>query len=133
MPGYPPWATYKLSIHASPGHVVLAPGPKTVYYERRVARAGLTPNPSSCFIAGPDAADRLAFFESLAPGMKAVKYCESTSTDPMHADADIKQCVRDLRAQYRAFLNTLAHYALLSPDEVAALSRVRVRVSRAPE
>jgi hypothetical protein len=61
--GYPPWATYQLTTLGSTGNVVLALGPRPVYYERRVATAGSTPLGNSHDIDGPSTNDR---FEYLA-------------------------------------------------------------------
>jgi hypothetical protein len=129
-PGYPPWPTYRLSIYPRTALTVLAPGPRPVYYERRVASAGHTPGGDRCSSYGPRQEDRLALFEPWSKPMHINWLVEPLQKDKPVTDADVRRTMRDIQDRYRVLLNDLVRAGLLTADEARSLVPAKVRVER---
>ena len=138
-PGMPPWASYKLSPLASAGAILLATGPKPIYYERRVSRAGEGRYAGGLFVEGPSGGDRLDYIAALGnfhSDLPLSRY-EHRSV-AWHGQAalsrDIEAFREDMQARYARLLQMLVGAALLTEEEAATLpATVKIGVNDARE
>lgn len=65
-PGYPPHAEYRFALGPHPGLIVLAPGPRLVYYSRTVT-ANFQYGVSEVIIGGPTDNDRIEYLQKMTP------------------------------------------------------------------
>lgn len=127
-PGYPPWPAYSFGACATSGEVVLVAGPTSVCYQRRVATAGTSPAFTSSERSGPTAQDRLSYFATLAPGLRA----EESLAVAWRGEAALKTAtarfIDEIRANYGRLIEALVKSSWLTSDEAAALATPDIRV-----
>lgn len=133
-PGLPPWAVCRLNPFPHPGVVVLAPGPKPIYYRRSLAPAGQTPTASTVTIGGPNNSDRLEYVAKLLG--------REDSELPVHAaesfgvrrtataglNAELARIREDVQRRYTGLLRMLFDADLLAEAEARAFAVAPVDV-----
>jgi hypothetical protein len=72
-PGMPSWPSCRLTDSGRSGDRVLATGPTTIDYQRRVSEAGSGPSAGSFSVDGPSGADRLADIAALGLANRACR------------------------------------------------------------
>jgi hypothetical protein len=128
-PDYPPVAVYQLQLasEALPGNVLLAPGPRPVYYQRKVSsqpevdlrwRTSVSPDRRH--------EGRRGWILQLARGhhrdVFKVFISESvTWKDREHLDQEVERIQDRIRARYREIARCLEKDGLLSDKEAAGL------------
>ena len=125
-PGFPSIATYSLWDSPVRGAIVLAQGPQPIYYTREASPPDSIPSgPSSLGIEGPDARNRLKYFEELVEHWLPVEAVEEITLKWTTAER-LRTQVASHRArivrQYREMLQLAQKANLLSLEEAKGLA-----------
>jgi len=135
-PGYPPWTGYALRDCHQSGDVVVAPGPKPVCVTRQRTTAGSTGFIPTHLPSGPTDEDRLAYFESVLPGIEVVERDAVAWKDQEQLAADMARLVGVIREKHRTLLDRLQQRGWLTEEEAALLANPTIRevvVDRRPK
>jgi hypothetical protein len=125
--GLPPWATYQLTGFASPGAVVLATGPKPMYYVRSVSPAGIGPSAGSSTEGGPSSEARFKYvaavvgMESADLPVHAVEFHSLPWQGTNQLDAAIERIRSSVVHRHARLIQLLLQRQLLARDDAAAL------------
>jgi hypothetical protein len=133
-PGLPPWPYYRLSMLPQAGDVVLALGPKPVYYRRFVASAGTTPAFGDSSISGPTIDDRLTYLAALGriePTSMPVRAHES-HTIRWQGDAALSDQIARIRddvvQRARVLVHSLVAAGAMTNEEASAIGDLRITI-----
>jgi hypothetical protein len=124
--GLPPWPWYELRSSARTGMLVLAQGPRPVYYERFVGPPGRGPSGGSHTIGGPQTSDRIEYLNVLAGTNnrpERLRGYESYSVqwrDGMTIEDEVANVHADLVRRYRGLLQALIDRQALSEEAARA-------------
>jgi hypothetical protein len=133
VPGFPPIAHYRITPYAAPGAVVVAIGPKPVYYERAVGPPGFT-SAGSLDVSGPTAGELLAYIAALLDtdqrrlNLVATESHSVAWRDQASLDVEIEVIRTDIKRRYGSVIRQLREKKLLSDDEVARVSVPKIDV-----
>jgi hypothetical protein len=133
-PGLPPWAIYQLTGFAHPGVVVLATGPKPVYYRRSVSSAGSTPSASSSTEGGPSSELRLRYVAAVAGidetqmPLQAVEWHSLRWQGIQHLDDAIGQIRGSIVQRHVQLLRLMVQRQVLLEDDIATLPAPAIEV-----
>jgi hypothetical protein len=102
--GFPPHAAYRFETAASPGFVVLAHGPRPVFYSRTV-HTDFQYGVSQLHDYGPTDDDRLTYLQAMAdpfspPTLKACTNEVASWTTPVALLEDVDELRRDLERRF---------------------------------
>jgi len=133
---YPPIGLYGLAESPSRGFVVLAPGPRTVYYSRTVVSPGTrAPGPSSAPLYGRNEAiiEYLVILLAIPPGELGLK-TEETYSEEWKGAAALTERLIQIRAQvtakYQSVAARLIDAGLLTEPEWAELGpRIEIHLT----
>jgi hypothetical protein len=131
--GYPPLAYYYLTNAAGSGNIVLAPGPKTIYYRRNMMRLGSSPAGPTHYMDGPLPADRLQYISSLLGNLqelplRATEYRSHKWRGQSALDSEINDFKKDILRRYSELIQMLVSEKLLTPEEASAKHKVKIKV-----
>jgi len=124
---YPPIGFYGLSEHPSRGNIVLAPGPKTIYYYRVVVNSGAQTGWGNCStVLDYDQAviEYLAMLLGTVPDQVGLKSSESFSEEWRGGAAltrRLRQIRADVTAKYHSVVSRLTEANLLTEPEAKEL------------
>lgn len=132
-PGYPPHAQYRFELVPRRGLVVLATGPRPVFYSRTLSRTSQYAV-SDLRLGGPTDDERIAYMRAMmgSTGPPAVHAETNEWVRWINADALVRR-VRELRAEVQRRYNTRIEDSLrrayrLSANSATAQPRVEVRL-----
>jgi hypothetical protein len=132
--GFPPIAHYRLSTASRPGSVVVANGPRTVYYERTLSEPGRGPAASTLRIGGPTSDERLAYIAALLGTDRSqlpVRAQESRNA-PARGTAGHQAAVDEIRNDFErrseALVRLMVERGALTEAEAATVTAPRVNV-----
>ncbi len=132
--GLPPWATYELTGLVIPGAVVLATGPKPMYYRRHVSPSGMPPSRGSSTEGGPSSEERFKYVAALIGidfNQLPVQGVEGHSVaweGMSRLDGAIERIRASIVQRYAELVRLLVQRELLRDDEAAALRRPVIEV-----
>lgn len=133
-PGYPPHARYDFDMTPNPGVVVLAPGPRTVYYSRKITTDIPDTFHDLAIAPAPNDADRIAYLQAMLGPGDETRLQADTSVPVRWSTSDalvrqVEDSRREIERRYQAMLGVLVRAGRLTRDEAAALpSPIDVRL-----
>jgi hypothetical protein len=134
VPGFPPWATYELTGLAFPGAVVLATGPKPMYYRRHVSPSGMPPSRGSSTGGGPSSEERFTYVSALLGidsnqlPVQGVEVHSVAWRGMSRTDDAIEQIRANIVQRYAELVRLLVQRELLQDHEAAALRRPAIKI-----
>ena len=133
-PGLPPWPAYELTTYAHEGTVVLAQGPTTSYYNRRVSAAGI----GRPFVRSQQiersGRDRLRYLAALVGGdedrlpLRGVEWHSVRPDTPANLARQIDSLRADVLSHHAALIKMLIQYGLITAQEGGALPPLAIEV-----
>jgi hypothetical protein len=131
--GYPPLAYYWLTDEPRPGDIVLATGPKDIFYQRVLSSPGSTPG-VSMFGVIFDQKDRLRYIAALAGRdfempLKPDQLSSTIGRGKSAPDADIREYRQEILRRYSLLIRMLAERKLLTPEEASALEEPTIKLN----
>ena len=133
--GFPPSTNYYLTPFARPGAVVLATGPRTIYYIREVFPPGQHHPTTWNDTSAPSSQDRLDYIVALrdrGPFELALKALDSKTVvwkTGMSLDKETADYRADLTRRYENLVRALVQEKLLTDAEATALPRPQISVT----
>jgi hypothetical protein len=123
--GFPPRATYRLSINPELGDTVLLARPKPVYYRR-------ASNPGGCDIQidrNDYRGDFIVFGANVYPPAKTRYRYDITWTDDRSYTAGVDRLRKDLLADYQRVLDGLVKRRHIPPEDSALRPHIAVEIT----
>ena len=122
-PAYPPHAEYRFGFGPQPGLIVLAPGPRPVYYARTVTTSFQYPVSEGSF-EGPTDEDRVEYLRAMSPGTGGNSFRAHSAETVAWSTADaLSQRVRELRSlvdrRFRSLVESARQFRSIPSDPVA--------------
>jgi len=130
-PAYPPHAEYRFGFGPQPGAIVLAPGPRPVYYSRTVTTSFQYPVSEASF-EGPTDDDRVEYLRAMSrgTGMSSFRAHSVETVTWSTADA-LSQRVRELRSQvegrFRSLVDSARQFRSI-PSDLVVQPSIEVQV-----
>ena len=130
--GYPPLAYYWLTDEPRGGDIVLATGPRNIFYQRVLSSPGFTPEVSA-FGVNFDQKDRLRYIAALAghdfPMPLNPDQLRSTIRRGKGApDADIREYRQEIFRRYSLLIRMLVERKLLTQEEATSLAEPTIKL-----
>ena len=131
--GFPPIAHYLVTPYANPTGVVLAIGPKPVYYQRSVGPPGHAAA-GSLEVSGPTSSELIGYVAALLDtdqprlNLTATESHAVAWRDQAALDIETEVIRSEIRRRYESVIRQLRQKALLSDSEAAQLSVPRIEV-----
>jgi hypothetical protein len=124
--GYPPLAYYWLTDEPRGGDIILAAGPRNIFYQRVLSSPGSTPQ-ASMFGVNFDQKDRLRYIAALAGRdfempLMPDQLSSTIGRAKGAPDADIRGYRQEILRRYSLLIRMLAERKLLTPEEASALA-----------
>ena len=135
VPGFPPLAHYYLSLGPHPGAVVLATGPRTIFFIRNVSPPGQTSPPSWHDTTAPTPADRFDYIAALlgaAPqslSLRSQEFRAVVARDGLSVEKETATFREDILRRYAWLVSALVDKGLLTKEEIAKLPQPRIAVT----
>jgi hypothetical protein len=131
--GYPPLAYYWLTDEPRTGDVVLATGPRNIFYQRVLSSPGSTPDVAA-FGVNFDLTDRLLYIAALAGQdfempLKPDHLISTIGRGIGAPDEDIGEYRQEIIRRYSLLIRTLAERKLLTPEDASTLAEPALKLT----
>ena len=131
-PGYPPHAEYRFAFGPQRGLIVLAPGPRPVYYSRTVT-SSFQYGVSELNIGGPNDEDRIEYLQKMAPDTAGIPFRAHTFETVAWSTADaLSKRVWELHSlvqrRFQYLVDRIREFLPL-PADLGEPSAIEVRIA----
>jgi hypothetical protein len=131
--GYPPLAYYSLSEAATPGSIVLAKGPQTIYYQRYVCPTNHHAIAPTSRDEGPRTEDRLRYLAALIGSGNSIRFdAEEERTIVWRSrealESESRGLKEDILQRYSELIKILIGKNLLTAKEVSVLPKPTIKL-----